>query len=269
MKRVVIKVGSHILSEYGQISKPRIEKLCELIVSAMQRYEVILVSSGAIAVGTSRINIKKDSVVNKQVLASVGQPYLMEIYEKIFSKYNITIAQILLTAADFDSRKSTQKSRDLVNKLCDYKILPIINENDATAIEEIVFGDNDSLSAGVTYYFDADILVILSDIDGYYDCDPQKNSGARRYRFVNFIKEDDLNLEKVAGSNVGTGGIVTKLKAAKFLIDKNKPMFLASGFELGVATDFLIKNIQSGGTIFCANLEKFVNDFAIRLEENK
>ncbi|MBO7475589.1 MAG: glutamate 5-kinase [Campylobacter sp.] len=250
MKRVVIKVGSHVLSDENKISQARIANLCEFLAQLMSKFEVILVSSGAINAGRIKSNIEKTSVVNRQMLAAIGQPYLMEIYEKSMAKFGILTAQILLTASDFDSRKSTNYAKGLIDGLLQNKILPIINENDATGIAEIVFGDNDRLSAGVANYFDADLLVILSDIDGYYDKNPSVCKDAKIRSEVNFLSPDELAVPQNAGSKMGTGGIVTKLKAANFLLENGKEMFLASGFDLSVAKEFLLNGKQTGGTIF-------------------
>ncbi|CZE45781.1 glutamate 5-kinase [Campylobacter geochelonis] len=250
MKRVVVKVGSHIISDEGKISEERMQRLCEFLSDLMEKYEVILVSSGAISAGMCRVDIKKEGVVNRQMLAAIGQPFLMENYDRIMSNLGKNVAQVLLTAGDFDSRKRTNHAKNVIDALCERKILPIINENDATGIEEILFGDNDRLSAGVAHYFNADILVILSDIDGYYDADPRANKNAKIIPLISFLSQDELNQKPSAGSQFGTGGIVTKLKAANFLLENNKAMFLASGFELEVARKFLLQNKQVGGTLF-------------------
>lgn len=250
MQRIVLKVGSHVLSEQNELCDERILNLVKLISNLMQKYEVILVSSGAIAAGFSKLNLDKTKLNNRQVLAALGQPYLMEKYSSDFAKFGIKTAQILLTASDFDSRKRTNYAKDLVDSLLKLKILPIINENDATALEEIIFGDNDSLSAYVTHYFDANLLVILSDIDGYYDSDPRKNNNAKMFKIVHEIDKNELEAPMEAGSNLGTGGIVTKLKAADFLIKHNKSMFLADGFELEYAKDYLFNSKFKKGTLF-------------------
>ncbi|ASM34362.1 gamma-glutamyl kinase [Campylobacter sputorum subsp. bubulus] len=250
MKKIVIKVGSHIISEVDHISEERVENLCEFLIQLRQKYEVILVSSGAASAGRVKLHISKDGVVAKQILAAIGQPYLMEIYSKFLSKHKVLASQILLTGMDFDSRKRTLHAKNAIDGLLKNNVLPIINENDATAIEEIVYGDNDRLSASVANYFDADLLVILSDIDGYYDDDPRKNPNAKIHPLVKEINEDELNQKPLPGSQMGTGGITTKLKAADFLLKNNKEMFLASGFDLSVAKDFLLHNKQSGGTLF-------------------
>lgn len=250
MKRVVIKVGSHILCENSTISHKRFEALCEFLAKVFAKYEVILVSSGAIGVARTIVDIKKDSITNRQALAAIGQPYLMAIYENLMKNRGINVAQILLTASDFDSRKKTQYAKNVIDRLCEHKILPIINENDTIGIEEILFGDNDRLSASVAYYFGADILTILSDIDGYYTADPRVDKSATIRPIVQSLTKEELSQKAEAGSDLGSGGIVTKLKAADFLMERNLDMFLASGFDLGVATSFLIDEKQIGGTLF-------------------
>lgn len=252
MKRIVIKVGSHIISDEGKISEERMQKLCEFLADLMRIYEVILVSSGAISAGMCRSDIKKEGVINRQILAAIGQPFLMENYSRLMSHHAKSVAQVLLTAGDFDSRKRTNHAKNAVEALCKKGILPIINENDATGIEEILYGDNDRLSASVAYYFEADMLVILSDIDGYYDSDPRNNPKAKVIPNVESISQSELDQKPDAGSKFGTGGIVTKLKAANFLLENGKSMFLASGFDLGVARAFLLENNQIGGTLFKA-----------------
>ena len=144
-------------------------QLCELIAELMDVYDVILVSSAAISAGQTKIDLKRDSIVHKQILAAVGQPHLMATYEKKMSVYAKKTAQLLLNAADFDSKHRSTHAKNLVFGLLELGILPIINENDATATAEIVYGDNDRLSADAALCFDAYMLVMLSDIDGYYD----------------------------------------------------------------------------------------------------
>ncbi|NLK66731.1 MAG: glutamate 5-kinase [Campylobacteraceae bacterium] len=250
MKRVVIKVGSHVLSNEDGVCVERVGNLCSFLSELMEIYEVILVSSGAISVGMHRSSIEKTSIVNRQILAAIGQPYLMEIYDEAMAKFDTKVAQLLLTASDFDSRKRTTHAKNLVDGLCKNKILPVINENDATAIEEIVYGDNDRLSASVAHYFDADMLVILSDIDGYYDDDPRVNKNAKVLKEVNEIDENALVKPADAGTKMGTGGIVTKLKAADFMLKNGREMFLSSGFDLKIVREFLLNNNQIGGTLF-------------------
>lgn len=249
-KRIVIKVGSHVLSEHGALCDERMDALCELIAELMDVYDVILVSSAAISAGQSKIDLKRDSVVHKQILAAVGQPHLMATYEKKMSVYAKKTAQLLLNAADFDSKHRSTHAKNLVFGLLELGILPIINENDATATAEIVYGDNDRLSADAALCFDAYMLVMLSDIDGYYDSNPSQNKNAKIRPVVNTINKAEIASAGGAGSEHGTGGIATKLMAANMLLAEGKKMFLASGFDLSAVRSFLLDGKQNGGTIF-------------------
>ncbi len=254
MKRIVVKVGSHVLSEQNRLAKERITNLVKLLCDLQQKYEVILVSSGAVAAGYSKLKIDKSILANRQAIASVGQPYLMSVYQKKFAAADILTAQVLLTADDFDSRKRTAHAKSAVSKLLKYNIIPIINENDTTATEELVFGDNDQLSAHVAYYFDADMLVILSDIDGYYDSDPRENKNAKILKEVSQIRDEDLEIPCDPNHTFATGGIATKLKAAKFLLEHEKEMFMTTGFDLSIIRSFLLEGKQIGGTHFCKEI---------------
>ncbi|SFV61743.1 Glutamate 5-kinase [hydrothermal vent metagenome] len=256
-KRVVIKVGSHVLTEHDEtsnrmvIAKKRMIALVELISKLkLSNYDVILVSSGAVSAGATKLDIDKKIIRNKQALASIGQPLLMLMYQEKFSKYNILCSQILISADDLDSRKQTAHAKGAIDRLLELNIVPIINENDATATEELVFGDNDRLSAHVSYYFNADMLVILSDIDAYYNKDPHKYSDAVINKIVNKIDPEELEADHTPNNVFATGGIVTKLESADFLLKHNKEMFLASGFDLSDISSFLIDNIHKGGTLF-------------------
>ena len=226
------------------------DALCGLIAELMAVYDVILVSSAAISAGQSKIDLKRDSVVHKQILAAVGQPHLMATYEKKMSVYAKKTAQLLLNAADFDSKHRSTHAKNLVFGLLELGILPIINENDATATAEIVYGDNDRLSADAALCFDADMLVMLSDIDGYYDSNPNENKNAKIRPVVNTLSEAEIASAGGAGSEHGTGGIATKLMAASMLLAQGKKMFLASGFDLSAVRSFLLDGKQNGGTIF-------------------
>ena len=248
--RVVVKVGSHILSEQNRIEKRRMLNLVEFLVELMEEHEVVLVSSAAVAAGYSKLKLDKKSLPNRQAIAAVGQPHLIELYNKKLAKFGKMGAQILITADDFDSRKRTQNAKCTIDTLLKEGVLPIIDENDATAVEELVFGDNDQLSAHVAYYFRADLLIILSDIDGYYDKDPRKYSDAKMRKIVHFIDESELKLPSLAGSEFATGGIVTKLKSADFLLKRGKSMFMASGFDLDDVKSYMFKKIHKGGTVF-------------------
>ncbi|MDD5406745.1 MAG: glutamate 5-kinase [Sulfurovaceae bacterium] len=251
MKRIVIKVGSHVLTENGKISKDRMASLVELIASLQHtNKEIILVSSGAVSSGYTQLKLDKSFIPNKQALAAIGQPLLLRMYQEKFGKFNMLCSQILLTASDLDSRKRTEHAKQAIEVLLANKVIPIINENDVTATEELVFGDNDRLSAHVAYHFDADILVILSDIDGYYDKDPRKFVDAIVFKEHGFLDKKSLTSEHTPNNEFATGGIVTKLQSAQFLLENGKAMFLASGFDLSDIKSFLIDGIQRGGTLF-------------------
>ncbi|MDD6055356.1 MAG: glutamate 5-kinase [Helicobacter sp.] len=253
MKRVVLKVGSALLVENEAINLAQIKALASVICDLRKKYEVILVSSGAVAAGYTKLQIDKRNLSNKQALAAIGQPLLMQIYAEIFEKLGIKIAQVLLTAYDFDSRKHTQNARNAMEVLLKNAILPIINENDVIATGELKylgFGDNDQLSAHVAHFFDAFSLVILSDIDGYYDSDPRKNKNAKIKKLVSSLSKDELEAEATPNNAFATGGIVTKLKAAQFLMQNNREMFLTSGKDLEILREFLLNDNHTKGTLF-------------------
>lgn len=250
MKRIILKVGSAVLTENNTLAIDRLNNLVEFIAILKERYEVILVSSGAVAAGYTSLQLDKRIVANKQALASIGQPLLMKHYKNEFKKFNIICAQVLLIADDFDSRSRTDHANNAIEVLLQNGVLPIINENDVTATDELLFGDNDQLAAAVTYYFDADILVILTDIDGYYDENPHIYKNAKLQKFVSKIDDNKLEITSAPNTEFATGGIVTKLKAANFLLNKDKKMYLSSGFDLKFAKEFLLNNNHVGGTLF-------------------
>ncbi|MEN8727698.1 MAG: glutamate 5-kinase [Sulfurovum sp.] len=253
MKRIVIKVGSHVLTEDGAIAKPRMLALVELIAELKENnYDVILVSSGAVSAGYTQLPLNRSIVANRQALAAIGQPYLLKMYQEKFAKFNVLCSQVLLSADVFDSRKHTEHAKNAIDTLLKNNVVPIINENDTVSIEELVFGDNDRLSAHVAHYFDAALLVILSDIDAFYDKDPNKYDDAKRRAIVNMIEESELNAEHTPNNEFATGGIVTKLQSADFLMKQGREMFLASGFDLSDVKAFLVDGEHKGGTLFKA-----------------
>lgn len=252
MKRLVIKVGTAVLTEDNKkLALDRIQNLVKLIAKLKneKNLEVILVSSGAVGAGYTVLQLDKKILANKQALAAIGQPKLMKTYQEMFEEYGITAAQMLFIADDFDSRKRSKNAKNVMENLLKNKILPIINENDVIATEELI-GDNDQLAAYITHYFKADMLAILTDIDGYYDKNPREFSDAKLQKIVNEISQEELEKVPSANSKFATGGIVTKLKAADFLMQKNIPMYLSSGFDLTNAYDFLVENNHNSGTIF-------------------
>ena len=251
MRRLVLKVGSAVLTQNGALALDRLSSLVEFISQLHKNGdEVILVSSGAVAAGYTLIQLDRSTISNKQALASIGQAHLMQTYIRKFDKHNILCSQVLMESSIFDDNERLKHAQDTINTLLENNIVPIINENDVTAIDELVFGDNDQLSAYITYYFNADLLVILTDIDGYYDDNPHINKDAKLLKFITSIDKKLLEVEPSANSEFATGGIVTKLKAAYFLLNKTKQMYLTSGFNLRYAKEYLLENIHSSGTLF-------------------
>ena len=250
-KVLVLKVGSAVLTQDGAIAIERLRNLVEFIAELQITYNVILVSSGAVASGYTLLKLDKRVVAKKQALASIGQPLLMETYRKEFDRFNIICSQVLLEASLFKDPIRLSHAQDTLRELLGNGVVPIINENDVTAIEELVFGDNDQLSAHVTHYFGAEMLVILTDIDGYYTDNPKTNSQARMLQYVHDIPLSALEAADSPNNEFATGGIVTKLKAAKFLLDHGKKMFLTTGFQLDDLRSYLIDGIHNRGTLFC------------------
>ena len=249
-KRIVIKVGSAILSQNGTLAYDRLKNLVEFISKLSKNNEVILVSSGAVSAGYTLLQLDKSIIENKQALASIGQSYLMHKYQKNFLNNNILCSQVLLEKSIFNDNERLKHMQDTINVLLKNKVIPIVNENDVTAIDELVFGDNDQLSAHVTVHTNSDLLVILSDIDGYYDCNPKNNKDAKIKKIVSNINDEELNASFTANNEFATGGIVTKLKAAHYLLKNNKQMFLSNGFDLSNISKYLLENIHESGTLF-------------------
>jgi len=250
MKRIVIKVGSSVLTETTDIAKKRMLNLVSLIAEAREKYEVILVTSGAVAAGYTAVQLNRNIPTSKKVLASIGQPILMSSYKNKFDIFDVTISQILLTEDDFDSRVHTQIFQDIIERTLRNDILPILNENDISTTPDQLFGDNDQLSAHVTHYTNADMLIILSDIDGYYDKNPHSNKDAKIQKIVNNISKEELGQNVTPNSEFATGGIVTKLKAAQYIMENNREMFLCSGYDLTTARELLIDGVHNKGTLF-------------------
>ncbi|MCW8820785.1 MAG: glutamate 5-kinase [Sulfurovum sp.] len=250
MKRIVIKVGSAVLTENNNIAKERMMNLVTLIAKLKNKYDVILVTSGAVAAGYSALKLDKRKQIGKKAIAAAGQPILMTAYKKKFDIYDIDTAQILLTEDDFDSRKRTRMFQEIIDTHLENDILPIVNENDITSTPEQLFGDNDQLSAYVAHATDADLLVILSDIDGYYDKNPNEYEDAKLYKAINTLPESALADSSTANNEFATGGIVTKLKAADYLIKRERKMFLCNGFDLSAAETFLLEGKHTLGTLF-------------------
>ena len=220
VKRVVIKVGSGVISDHSGLDLERITTLCEDVHALRQRgYEVILVSSAAVAAGKADLGIKGSAralpLPIKQAAAAIGQSRLMRAYKDALRNHGLTAAQVLLTRDDLANRRRYLNARNTLMTLLEYGVVPIINENDTVVIDEIRFGDNDNLSAMTTNLVEAQLLVILSDVDGLYDGDPRHNSEAR---LISEVERITPEIEAMAGKEatiLGTGGMTTKLKAAK------------------------------------------------------
>jgi glutamate 5-kinase len=250
-KRVVIKIGSAVLTEQNRLAKERILSIVQLVVKLREAgIEVIIVSSGAVSAGYTQLKIDKKILANRQALASVGQSFLMSSYQKKFDRYGLKVAQLLLIEEDFRVKTHIENAKNTVEVLLQNGVVPIINENDTVAVEELRFGDNDQLSAHSTFHFEADLLVILSDIDGYYTANPREDKNAEIRPHIEDISESELSQSATPNSPFATGGIVTKLKAGKYLIDRGLNMFLSSGFQLQYVEEMLLKGTYEKGSLF-------------------
>ncbi|QOP40986.1 glutamate 5-kinase [Sulfurimonas marina] len=250
MKRIVVKVGSAVLTQDGKIALDRMRSLVAFLAELKKENEVILVSSGAVAGGYTKLQLDRSVLANKQALAAIGQPVLMQKYATKFEKHEVITAQVLVTAANLAREDEIQKIKNTVDTLLANGVIPIVNENDATAVEELVVGDNDQLSAYMTKHTASDMLIILSDIDAYYDKDPRKHDDAKKLKVVHEISEEELTKDVTPNNVFATGGIVTKLKAASYLLNSNIDMFLASGFDLRDVKSFMLEKNHIGGTLF-------------------
>lgn len=250
MKRIVIKVGSAVLTQNDSIALDRMRELVDFLSELKKTNEVILVSSGAVAAGYIEVPLDRSFIQNKQALAAIGQPILMDLYRKKFSTHSIVISQVLVTSANFSKSDDIKRIKNTVDTLLANGVIPIINENDATSTVELEVGDNDQLSAYITKHTDSDILIILSDIDAFYDKDPRKFDDAKALHVVNFIDKEELEKEATPHGAFATGGILTKLKAANYLLNSNIDMFLSSGFDLSDIKNYMLADNYTGGTLF-------------------
>lgn len=254
-KRIVIKIGSTSLThENGKINLRQVDKLAWVVSDLRNRgVDVLIVSSGAIAVGADKLGLSERprDIIGKQASSAVGQALLMQIYERSFGEYNQKIAQILLTKGAFESAYKKRNARNTIDKLFELKVIPIVNENDTVATDELnEFSDNDTLSAYVADLIDSDALIILSDIAGLYTGDPNKNPDAT---IIDTVTEIDEDIYKIAGgsaSSLGTGGMATKVKAAELLNGRGIDMVIAHGENPKVIFDIL--DGKQVGTMFVA-----------------
>lgn len=253
-KRIVVKIGSSTLTHDNfRINLRRFEALTR-VLSDLRNLgkEVVLVSSGAISAGIAKMGMdhRPTTTEEKQALAAVGQGELMSIYEHFFSMFGQTVAQILLTRDIMENPTARRNAENTFATLLKMGCIPIVNENDTVAFEEIQFGDNDTLSAYVSLMCHADVLVILSDIDGLYDSDPHKNPSAKLIRTVERIDDTILGYAGGVASNRGTGGLITKLHAAQIVTENGIPMFIVNG----QSPEILYEMYEGGqyGTYFMA-----------------
>lgn len=261
VRRLVVKVGSNVLTCDQGLNLPVIYELSRQISGLMaEGLEVILVSSGAMASGQKKIGLaeRPREIPLRQAIAAVGQPGLMLEYEKAFAVYAIKVAQILLTGDDLTaSRERYLNARNTLNTLLSWKIVPVINENDTVGVAEIKFGDNDNLSAMISLLMNADLLINLTDIDGLYTGDPRRQTDVELIREVRII---DAEIERIAGDipgSLGTGGMLSKIRAAAKVVNAGIPMIIASG-----RTPDILKKLLAGeplGTFFMPTREKLSN----------
>jgi glutamate 5-kinase len=237
VRRVVVKIGSQILSSESGIEETRIKGLVQDLAGLHdQGKEVIVVSSGAVAAGMSRLGLSErpKTIPQKQALAAVGQIKLMALYEKHFSRFNKSVAQVLLTHEDLANRHRYLNAKHTLKTLLDSSIIPIVNENDTVAVEEMKFGDNDHLSSLVATLLAADLLVVLSDVNGIYDRDPRLHQGAELIPLILDIRMSKKSLSGESQSFFGTGGISSKIDAAEKAAAAGIPTIIANGLENGI-----------------------------------
>jgi len=233
-RRVVVKVGSNVLTEDRGLNLKAIRsisrQICKLIDEGR---EVILVSSGAMASGMKKIGLPRrpDEIPKRQAIAAVGQAGLMNAYEKAFERYRKKVAQILVTHEDLSHRKRYLNARNTIYTLLSWQVVPIINENDTVAVEEIKLGDNDNLAAMITLLMDADVLINLTDIDGLFTKDPRNNADARLIPMVNGINKSTEKYASGIPGALGTGGMLSKIRAAKKVTMAGVPMVIANGLK--------------------------------------
>lgn len=250
--RIVVKVGTSTLAHStGHMNIRRIEQLCKVMSDLKNAgHEMVLVSSGAIGMGVGKLSLgaRPRDIPTAQAAAAVGQCELMYTYDKLFSEYNHTVAQILLTGSDIDHEDRRQNFRNTIFRLLELHALPVINENDTVATDEIAIGDNDTLAAIVAREIHADLLVLLSDIEGLYTADPRKNPDAVLIEKVERLTDDIMALGEGNGTSLGTGGMVTKLRAAQIVTGAGIDMIITNGEHPDVLYD--IMDGKGAGTLF-------------------
>ena len=252
-RRIVVKIGTSTLThDEGHLNLRRIEALVKVLSDFKNAgKQVILVSSGAVSAGVARMSTRRPiNTAEKQAMAAIGQSELMKLYSRLFSDYGHTVAQILLTKDVIDQPARRAAAEDTFSTLLGLGCIPIVNENDSVSTEGLNFGGNDTLSAYVALVCHADLLINLSDIDGLYDKDPRKFADARLIPEVNAIDDTVLQMAGGAGTARGTGGMATKLLAARIVLEKGIPMFILNGQDPTVLYEILDGNRI--GTYFAA-----------------
>ena len=233
--RIVVKIGTSTLAyATGQLNIRRVEELCKTMSDIRNAgHELILVSSGAIGMGVGKLGLRTRprDIPTKQAAAAVGQCELMYVYDKLFSEYHHTVAQLLITADNLSNETRHANFTNTLNRLLELGAVPVINENDTVATDEIVIGDNDTLAAMVAESVEADLLVLLSDIDGLYTADPHADPTARLLPVVHRVDDGIRALAGVSSTDQGTGGMVTKLRAAEICLNCSCEMVIANGRE--------------------------------------
>ena len=250
-RRVIVKIGSQILSSQNGMEEGRLRDLVrDLAALHDQKKDLIVVSSGAVSAGMTRLGVKERprTIPQKQALAAVGQIKLMAMYERYFSRFEKNVAQVLLTHEDLANRQRYLNAKHTFQMLLESSIIPIVNENDTVAVEEMKFGDNDHLSALVATLLEADLLVILSDVQGVYDRDPRVYSDAQWIAFITDIKETARKIRGESQSRFGTGGIATKLDAAEKAAAAGIPTLISSGLQAG-ALSRVFDSTEEVGTL--------------------
>lgn len=256
-KRIVIKVGTSTLTHHtGRVNIRAIENLVKAIADIKNSgKEVILVTSGAIGLGMAKLglSVRPHDTPSKQACAAIGQTELMNLYERFFGDYSISVAQVLLTKYILSDERRDHVE-NAFERILEYGAIPIVNENDVVAIDELELevGENDSLAAIVTTLTKADLMIILSDIDGLYDSDPRSNKNAKLIRKVSKITEEIESGAAGAGSKFGTGGMATKIRAAKICLSGGADMIITNGSDIGNL--YAIFDGKEVGTLFEANL---------------
>jgi glutamate 5-kinase len=251
IRRLVVKVGSAVLTENGILSRPTINRLADEVAFLTRKgYQVALVSSGAIASGVGKVGLsrKPQTIPQKQAVAAIGQGSLMQAYEEAFEHHQLLVAQILLTREDLTHRQRYLNARHTLLTLLEWKIIPIINENDTVAVEEIKFGDNDNLSALITHLIDGELLIALTDTEGLYDRDPRQDPQARLIPIVERIDKQVEGFTSQAAGQWGRGGMRSKIMAARKATLGGVPVVVANGRREGILRD--IMNGKVLGTLF-------------------